>query len=167
MTISVRDPSWSSLDSDAYSSWSSPQDYNMPITVTSPRDSHASTPIPHYAFTQPPTLNSNASITSPWNWTTTSMHPSMHDGVPATSSSTPDPSYYGYDDYSVVHQPMMSHSPTSYVPSLVQLAYTTMPNRPPRSTPQPTTTTEQPNYQPNTATTYPDPRHPHNSMYQY
>ncbi|KAF1850728.1 uncharacterized protein K460DRAFT_274073 [Cucurbitaria berberidis CBS 394.84] len=164
-TSSEINHSWSSLGSDAYPTWSSPQDYNMPMAMTGAEIHHAITPMQNYAFAQPPSLGSTVPAASTsWNWTATSMDPSsaMHAiSPPATSPSVPDPSFYGYSNYPVVQQPMTGQYPT-YSTSPVQGTYPAMPNRSLAGMHGPGTTAEQQAYGSNSSATYSDPRRPQN-----
>ncbi|CAO2653720.1 Nn.00g031310.m01.CDS01 [Neocucurbitaria sp. VM-36] len=158
--------SWTRLDNDAYSTWSSPQDYNMPIAVTGPEAYHTTTPMSQYGYTQPQTLSSNVPAASTtWNWaTSTNPSSSMYAKSPATSPSVPNPSFYGYSNYPVAQQPIGGRYPT-YSPSPAQASYTAMPNQALTSVPRPITTTEHQSY--GSSVTYADPRHPHNHMYRF
>jgi hypothetical protein len=127
--------SWSSFDNDAYSTWSSPQDYGLPPAIASPSAHH----IPQYAYTQPPQVNSN--VPSTWDQTTPYI---QHTSSLHTSAPT-NPSAYGYSTYPVAQQPMIP----VYSASTARAQYATMP---------PTTSGQQA-YDPNAPAMYPDPRH--------
>jgi hypothetical protein len=92
--------SWSSLDSEAMSTWSSPQDYTLSMTTTDMN--HATDIIPDYAFTAPHALASND-----WDWTRNSSTP-MQAQSPISYNTTPAPQHY--DDYAMAQPPVMSRS---------------------------------------------------------
>jgi hypothetical protein len=141
--------SWSSIDNDAYSTWSSSQGYGMPPAIASPSTYHTPATIPQYAYTQPPPLGSN--LPSTWDQPTPYMHhPSslLHTGAPT------NPSPYEYSTYPVAQQPMMTHSP-AYTASTDRAQYATMP---------PTTSGQQV-YDPNASAIYRGPRHQQHPYY--
>ncbi|KAH7071912.1 hypothetical protein BKA63DRAFT_59889 [Paraphoma chrysanthemicola] len=160
-----RHRSWSGFDSDALSTWSTPQAYALPITVTSSDLTHATSAIPDYAFAQPRTLSSNATSAAPhWDWNAASMSPSapMQARSP-TSYSNPAPPHY--DDYGMP-QPVMSSS-RSYSSSPGRASYSGMPNAAPTSMPRTRAWSQQHQYDSLSPTTYPDPRLQHDPMYRF
>ncbi|KAF1942265.1 hypothetical protein EJ02DRAFT_434162 [Clathrospora elynae] len=156
--------SWSSLDNDAYATWSSPHDYDMPSAIAGSGTHHASASMPQYAFTQPQSLGSNApSASVPWNQTTPWMHhpsSSMHVGSLVTCTSMPNPPVYGYNTHPGHHQPVMGHN-SAYTASTARSPYETMPIRQPTHMARPGTSTEQQAYGSNAALAYHDPRYPY------
>ncbi|XP_014552463.1 hypothetical protein COCVIDRAFT_110292 [Bipolaris victoriae FI3] len=145
--------SWSSIDNDAYSTWSSSQAYTMPTAVADQHIHQSSATLPQYGYTQPPPINPN--MPSPWDQTTSYMHPSspsLHTGGASTN-----PSIQGYSSYQLAQQPIISRSPVYTAPT-AHAPYGTMPHGPPRRT------SGQQDYIETTSPMYQDPR---NSQYSY
>jgi hypothetical protein len=104
-SVGSRHHSWSSFDSEGMSAWSSSQDYTVPMVAT--EMTHATSPIPDYAFTAPQTLASND---YDWNWTPNPSAP-MQAPSPVSYSTHPAPRHY--DDYALAQPPAMSTSSRS------------------------------------------------------
>lgn len=163
--------SWSSMDNDAYATWSTAQEYDMPVAMTVPEMYHAPPPMPQFSLTQPPTLLSNAPLASDSShWDTHAMHSAlpMHARSPITSTSMQQsPSYYDYHQYPATQQPMMSYDP-SYTASTAQPNYNRLPHRSSTSMPRPRTSSQEQQYLTHTSSpAYHDPRYPHHPPYPY
>ncbi|KAH9870951.1 hypothetical protein J1614_006525 [Plenodomus biglobosus] len=158
--------SWSSMDNDAYATWSTAQDYNMPIAMTAPEMHHTTTTMPQYASTQPPLLGSNAPhASSSSHWMTLAMQSTMpmHTQSPVTSNvQTP---YYGYGQYPATEQPMMAYDP-SYTASTARVNYP-MPNQSACSMPRSRSSNQHQQATHASSPIYNDPRYPHNPPYHY
>jgi hypothetical protein len=158
--------SWSSMDSEALSTWSSPQDYTLPMTTADM--THATDLIPEYAFTAPRTLASND-----WDWTPNPSTP-MQAQSPISYNTISAPQHY--DNYAMAHPPTMSRS---YSRSPGRATYPSMTGAAPTNMHVPGTRArawsgqeqqqQQHHYDSLAPTsTYPDPRqHQHNPLYRF
>lgn len=158
--------SWSSMDNEAYATWSTGQAYNMPIAMTAPDLYHTTTTVPQYALAQPPTLGSNAShTTSSSHWTTSAMQSTMPMYTQSPVTDTLQTPFYS-DNYPATEQTLMAYSP-SYTASTARPNYT-MPNQSASSMPR-SRSSSQYQHHPTHSTppTYHDPRYPHNPAYHY
>lgn len=147
--------SWSSYDNDAYSTWSSPQAYSIPIPTTVP-NAHMPPPLtamPQYEYAQPPLLCSNAPPS--WNQPNPYMHPSSRSLHAGTSPNHP---VYGYSSDPVAQQPIISRS-APYTAPTAQAPYGTMPYVPS------CTPSGQQDYNATTSAMYQDPRNTQDSYY--
>ncbi len=165
-TSSGRHRSWSSADSDAYSTWSSPQSYSLPTAATGPELDHAIIPMPQYAFTQPPVLGSNAPTTSaPWDWNTPSISAPLHAESAVPNLTLSNPPYYGYNEYSVLDQVPLHHN-APYAPFPMERNYSALREMSPASM-HGSDTTEQHNYGSHASGSDPRFEHPYNPGYQF
>ncbi|KAF2849451.1 hypothetical protein T440DRAFT_469220 [Plenodomus tracheiphilus IPT5] len=160
--------SWSSMDNDAYATWSTASDYNMPIAMTSTEMYHTTNTMPQFALTQPPVLVSNAShASSSSHWSTPAMQSTipMHTQSPITTTTMQTP-FYGYEQFSSSEQPMMTYDP-SYTASTARANYA-MPNQSASPMPRSRSPSQNQPYPTHISSpTYHDPMYPHNPPYHY
>ncbi|KAF2821115.1 hypothetical protein CC86DRAFT_109350 [Ophiobolus disseminans] len=164
VTSASRHRSWSNLESDSVSAWSSPQDYGLPMTL--PTTDMTNT-MPDYTFAPPRTLGSNvssAAAAAHWNWTSTSMNVSAPMQAQSPISYTAAvPTHY--DDYGMP-RPVMTTG-RSYSRSPARATYSAMPNAAPTSVPRARAWSDNQHYDSLQPTTYPDPRLQQNPLYRF
>lgn len=168
-TSSRRSHSWSSMDNDTYATWSTAQDYTMPNAMTGLELYHPTALMPQFTI-QPPILGSNDPLTSvPTHWAAPAMQSSLpvHTRSPMRSNNIQSASFYGYDDYQSIQQPMAAYDPT-YTASMAQGNYAMMPHHSATGMPRSSAATGQQHYPTySTSPTYHDPRYPQNPSHQY
>jgi hypothetical protein len=158
--------SWSSLDSEALA-WSSPQDYNIPLTTSPVGFDHTTSSMTGYEYVQPCDLSSNVSTTpADWNWSTTSVEPSstMYARTPVayTNIAHLAPQHY---DSSRRTRPVMS-SNVSYSSLPARTTYSTMPNAATTNVPRSRAWSDQQEYDSLSPMTYADSRQQQNPLYR-
>lgn len=156
--------SWSSMDGEALA-WSSPHDYNIPLTTSPVGFSHTPNSMTGYEYSE---LSPNVSITpADWNWSATSVEPSsaMYARSPVAYTNVAHLAPQHYDN-SGRTRPVMSSS-VSYSSSPARTTYSTMPNAATTNVPRSRAWSDQQQYDSLSPTTYADPRLQQNPLYRF
>ncbi|KAL6708038.1 hypothetical protein ACN47E_003472 [Coniothyrium glycines] len=160
--------SWSSMDNDTYATWSTSQEYTMPMAIQGPSTYETPTPLPNYHASSTRSLSlSVPPATSTLDWTTATLPRSsnpMYTRSPDSIDYMADPTFYGYNQYQNSQQPMMNYNPayTASTTPAPHALHTTTPSRPHRRS---QTSGEQQAYIDTLSGVYHDPIYPHPPSY--
>lgn len=154
------------MDNDSYATWSTSQEYNMPMAIQTPSMYQSGSTLPGYPSAHPHTLAPTmSSVSSPLDWTGTSMDypsPSIQTS-PTGNDYVMDSTYYTFNQFPDPQPPIMNYNSAYTAAPIPPSQYTAAPSRQQR---RPSSTRDQQAYQPD-STMYRDPRYPHNSPYGY
>ncbi|KAH8723616.1 hypothetical protein GQ44DRAFT_728466 [Phaeosphaeriaceae sp. PMI808] len=159
--------SWSGYDNVGAPSWSSPQEYDLQMAMSTINMTHATNSMPGYSYASPRTLGTSVSSPSnDWDWPTTSLNHStpMHVTSPILYDSAENPAQPHYDDYGM-SRPVMS-SGRSYSRPTARASYPGMPHTAPTNMPRTRAWSEQ-QYDSLSPINYPDSRPQQDPVYRY